>query len=257
MFDKIYIEITNTCNHSCIVCPNSKLNITHNHLPLDVFKKIINICTDCNIFRFGLTPIIGEVLSNPDYKEILMYLEKNSKVLDYHFFTNVLSLNTIDIIFLKTLKKAQITITFDGMNKEDFKFFTGTSEFMECIILLKTLNENFIISFKQGNNTINSLLKNIIKDKKYYIEKLNTNWGGLNTSRTQNFPLLKDYKVHGCKVLYSKNMIRMNGDFCLCGCRDINHETKIGNIFEETLENIIKSKEYNQIPELCKTCTGE
>ena len=51
-------------------------------------------------------------------------------------------------------------------------------------------------------------------------------------------------------------MISVDGDFLLCGCRDLDGETKIGNVFETKLSEILKSKEYNIVPKICSRCTG-
>ena len=74
-----------------------------------------------------------------------------------------------------------------------------------------------------------------------FIDNFNNN---ANTKLLKQFGLSYyklDYK--NCNVLYEKPIILYNGNFLLCGCRDLNQRSFISNIKDKPLVEILKGKQ--------------
>ena len=66
--------------------------------------------------------------------------------------------------------------------------------------------------------------------------------GGLLEDNISNFEQLpikeRINRVGPCRVSFAKPLITVNGDFKLCDCRDALDELVVGNVFEQTIEEI-------------------
>ena len=92
--------------------------------------------------------------------------------------------------------------------------------------------------------------------------------GGLledNISKFEQLPVKERIKRVGpCRVSFAKPLITVNGDFKLCDCRDALDELVVGNVFEQTIEEIwngedikkMRDKFYSNktMPDVCSKC---
>ena len=92
--------------------------------------------------------------------------------------------------------------------------------------------------------------------------------GGLLEDNISNFEQLpikeRINRVGPCKVSFAKPLITVNGDLKLCDCRDALDELVVGNVFEQTIEEIwngeniknMRNRFYSDktMPNVCSKC---
>lgn len=278
-FKKIYIEITNSCNLKCSFCPEGKR--AKEFISVDKFENIINqIKGYTNLITLHVK---GEPLLHPKLKEILEICEKNNMLVNITTNATLLEKNCETLINSRAVR--QLNLSLHSITKNEN---TNTYNFDAYInSVIKTSKEilartNIIISYRLWNlenisensenyHILNALesafpvenLKEIAKKEKFV--KLAEN-AFLNQDLEFVWPSMENDIISEegtCWGLRNQVAILVNGDIVPC-CLDGEGEIKLGNIFEESFENIINS-EYSKkmvkafeenriIHNLCKRC---
>ena len=272
MFKKIYIEITNICNLRCKFCPETSRK--KEFMNLEKFEQIIK-----QIYKYTnlvCLHVKGEPLLHNELEGILRILEK------YNLKANITTNGTLIKDKLEILKNSnavrQINFSIhsiaqnEKLNTQYLKDIFESAEQLENIIIsyrlwnLQTIKENDI------NNTI------IEEIEKYY------NMQNLKQELTKNdyFQLRKNIFINQdieftwpdinkdiiiekgkCLALKEQIAILVDGTVVPC-CLDNNGDIPIGNILEETMEDILNKPQSVTIKknfengiltcQLCKTC---
>lgn len=272
MFKKIYIEITNICNLKCNFCPETKRD--KKMMNINNFEKIIKkIYKHTNLICLHVK---GEPLLHNNLNEILNILEK------YNLKCNITTNGTLLKEKLDVLKNAkclrQLNISIHSMtqNKElDKEYLNNTFESVDKL-------DNVIISYRLwniNNRLENNINKDIIKsiEDYYNIENISNSLKENNyykikenifINQDQEFiwPNLNNKEIiekGRCLALKEQIAILVDGTVVPC-CLDNNGDIPLGNILEESLEEILNKKETIKIKnnfesniitcKLCKTC---
>ncbi len=272
MFRKIYIEITNVCNLKCEFCPETKrvkrfLNVVQFE---EIIKKIQNYT------NLVCLHVKGEPLLHPELKQILKILDK------YNLKANITTNGTLLEKKIDSLKKAtslrQLNISLHSINQNKIRNGLNLYNLFDSV---KSL-EDVIVSYRLWNLhdlTENNINNNIIEQlEKYY------NYIGLKEElRQKSFIKIKDgiyinqdlefvwpskngkviNKEGRCLALKNQIAILVDGSVVPC-CMDNDGDIVLGNIFEETLEEILQKPKTLAIKRnfenniitcnLCKTC---
>ncbi len=272
---KIYIEITNNCNLNCKFCKNT--NRKKEFMTPEAFENIISkIKAHTKIICLHVK---GEPLLHPKLDEILKILEKYN--LKANITTNGICLNKNLDILSNSKSVRQINISLhsslenENINLENYMH----SIFTSVEILEKT---PIIISYRLWNlESIenNEINLNIIKllDEQYKISNLHellskNEWIKLKEKTFINqdtkfiWPNLNSKIINEngrCLALKEQIAILVNGDVVPC-CIDSEGEIILGNIFEQSLDEILKSSKVQNMlesfqkkilcEELCKRC---
>lgn len=271
-FKKIYIEITNVCNLKCAFCPET--NREKEFMSLENFERIIKkIHKNTDIVCLHVK---GEPLLHNNLKDILNILEK------YNLKTNITTNGILIKKNLETLKnsKAVRQINFSlhsitqnkNFNRQYFKdIFESVDELNDVLISyrlwnLKTIKENihnydiikeiedyYNLQNLQELLTKNNFLK--LKENIFINQDIEFTWPNIN-----NEVIMENGK---CLALKEQIAILVDGTVVPC-CLDNNGDIPLGNILEETLENIINNPKSIEIKrnfenhivtcKLCKTC---
>ncbi len=278
-FRKIYIEITNICNLKCSFCPDTKRK--KEYMSINNFKCIIKKIkkyTDLITLH-----IKGEPLLHPNLRDIFEICEnENIKV---NITTNgTLLKENIEILTLyNSVRQINISLHSININENNEKY--NTKIYMKNILeSVKKIKEksNIIISYRFWNlEDINSSDKNtnilkileeeynqenlIEKMKKQKFQELDKNIF-INQDTEFEWPDLEKNIISEkgtCMGLKNQIGILVNGDVVPC-CLDQNGNIKLGNIYNQELEEILNSnlaqkivKGFNEnqiIHELCKRC---
>jgi hypothetical protein len=238
-------------------------------MDFDLFKKCINQIVISGIKDIRLTPMAGEIFMDPNWKEKLDYIESIKEIESYEFFTNFTVIN--DIEYLSTLKKLNsITISIYGNNLDSFLELTNSKkiyydQLIKNLRILKDIKiKNLKIVIKSKLDYFDNYLKGELFQILYNFKgnivqyKELDNFNGL--SNNLNFDNLKTINNINCNVLETKNIILWNGDFNLCGCRDIFQKSTIGNIKNTPLKELLESNDYEIMKQnkliICKDCSG-
>ena len=278
-FKKIYIEITNICNLKCAFCPDTKREKAF--MSVQEFSEIARKIN-------GYTNLItlhvkGEPLMHPNLKEILDVCKENS--LKVNITTNGTLLKEKRDVLLNSSALRQLNISLHSLSQnENMKdsYEKYLEDIFETVDELTKSNKEIYISYRLWNlkniskNDENTYILNKI-EKKYnvpdLIQKAKENEFieldrnvFLNQDIEFNWPDINGEIVSEtgtCRGLRDQIAILVNGDVIPC-CLDQDGEIKLGNIFENSLEEILNSplskeikkgfEERRIVHNLCKRC---
>lgn len=262
MYKKIYIEITNDCNLSCSFCIKNKR--VKKYMSFKEFKTVLNNIEDYT--KYIYLHVLGEPLLHPNINEFIDYASKRYKV---NITTNGYLINNI-----KSNKNIrQINISLHSFSD---KYNISLEDYMNNIFnVVEILKKFTYVSFRLWTN--NKYSKKIVDmiNKKYNVN-LDINNIKNNTTITNNIFISineefiwpdknNDYynEVGTCYALRDHIGILVDGTIIPC-CLDSKGDIKLGNIFNDSLNNIIKSDRYQNMLNcfknnkkcelLCKKC---
>ena len=279
-FKKVYIEITNVCNLSCNFCPKTSRKLKF--MDKESFEHIIkNIKPYTDHVYFHL---MGEPFLNKDLEHFLEISKENQ--LKVNITTNGTLISDVKNILLNAPALRQVNISLHSFeaNEEQIDF----NEYINNIInFVKEATEktNIICSLRlwnldtrySANNNmnidifklleqefeINCDLKESLKEKNSFKLKNNVY---ISMGEKFKWPSLKEEELGErafCYGLRDQIGILVDGTVVPC-CLDSEGSISLGNIFYNTLEEILNSKRAKEIydgfsgrkavEELCKRC---
>ena len=263
-YKKIYLEITNNCNLNCSFCAKNKRNKLF--MEENDFKNIlIKIKPYTKYLYFHL---MGEPLLHPKINQYIDFASKN-------FFINITT-NGYLINRIKNNKNIrQINISLHSFDEKIITIEKYMNNIFETIDELIKSGTYISLRFWVKNKNNQQLLEYI--NNKY---QTNINTKDIETKKSikiinnlfiNNFHefiwpnLTNDFcKENGtCYALKDHIGILVDGTIVPC-CLDSEGILKLGNIFDNSLENIINSNQYNKmldgfknnkkVEDLCKKC---
>lgn len=255
MFNRIYIEITNICNLNCDFCPTTSR--VKKSMSVSDFEEIILKIKDYTNHIY--LHVKGEPLMHPNLDSILKIANKYN--LNVNITTNARLLNDkLDIINSNKIRQLNISLhSYNNIN--DVKKLLDTVDKID----------SSYISLRLWNNKDNNEILNLLEDH-YNIKinmtgnrfKLNNkvflNKESLFTWPDINNEILNEYGT--CKAK-RQLAILVDGTIVPC-CLDNDGVIKLGNIFENSIEDVLNSDRYKNmingfnnnklVEELCKKC---
>ena len=272
MFKKIYIEITNCCNLKCKFCPES--NRKKEFMSVDNFEEIIKkIHKYTNLVCLHVK---GEPLLHSKLADILNMLEK------YNLKANITTNGTLIKENLEVIKnsKAVRQINFSLHSSTQNKMFSN--KYLQDIFESVKELRDIIISYRLWNlkdikeNSINlEIIKSL--EKYYHIEDLKQRLSEnefikikenvfINQDIEFTWPdINKEVIIEEgrCLALKEQIAILVDGIVVPC-CLDNNGDIPLGNIYEESIEEILNNQKSITIKknfendiitcDICKTC---
>ena len=268
-YKKIYIEITNNCNLNCSFCPKTKR--AKEYMSIENYEEILKKIN--NYTDYTYLHVKGEPLLHPKIIDIIKLSEKyNLKV----------NLTTNATLFPKYAKELG---TCTNLNKINFSLHSENNIPNYCEKIfdnIKYLSQKTTVIYRLWtlkNNKLDKKSTEIVnKIKEYYNLSTETVEEIINKKNIKiqstiyvdkdnefTWPKITDYKSEGyCYALKTHIAILVDGTVVPC-CLDENGQIPLGNIFNNTLEEIINSDKYQRIKksfqdrkpceELCKSCT--
>ena len=276
-FYRIYIELTNVCGLRCSFCPTK--NLPNTNMSLAFFEKIIQQVKPytkeiaCHVVGDPLT------LSNlSDYLDIIHKYKMKAMLTTSGYFMKKHSYKTL---FHPSVK--QINVSLNAFNKNDttlsFEQYIDpilklchekVVQEKEIFINLRMWNLDEAMSEESFNKEVFSKLEEQFGIKLEYK-------GAKESIRLDNKVLLhfdnyfewpslknKNYGHGTCQGLSSHIGILANGDVVPC-CLDNEAVMKLGNLKNETLDNVLNNKRATNIrdgfkegycsEEMCKKCS--
>lgn len=267
-YKKIYIEITNNCNLKCSFC--SEVKRKRRFMTPEEFENILIKIKDYTDYIY--LHIKGEPLLHPNIIEFLRLADKyNLKV----------NLTTNGTLFSKVAKELS---ECNSLRKINFSLHSENSLDNYCEEIFKNvelLKDKIIIYrlWTLKNNQLDSKSQEIVnKIKKYYnlpqetVDKIYTSNNikikstiYVDKDNEFSWPEVTTHKSNGyCYALKTQIGILVDGTVVPC-CLDSNGVVNLGNIFKESLEEIINSEKYISLKKsfqdrkpcekLCQSCT--
>ena len=255
MYKKVYVEITNVCNLNCSFCV--KNNRKKEYISIDCFKILLNKLKGYTNYLYF--HVMGEPLLHPNINELIDLASNDYKV---NITTNGTMLDKI--IDNKNIRQINISLHSikDNLEKNLINIFRKAEKLLNNGTIVNYrlwVNEekkNKIIEFinKYYNVDINELSNHTIKNNLFFSIEKEFIWPNMNN---------KDLFNGTCKALTDHIGILVDGTVVPC-CLDSEGVIKLGNIYKNDLDEIINSKQYQELKKgfkenirlnpLCKTC---
>lgn len=269
-FKKVYIEITNICNKNCIFCPSS--NRKKEEMTPDNFNNVLKEVK--NYANYIYLHVKGEPLIHSEFQEIINICD----LYDIHvnITTNGSLLYRQKEIIAKSKSIRQINISIHSINNEK-----EIDEVLNAVNYIREKKDIYIVyrywllqkeTVLEKNTVLDKVIKfynlsneqkeniykqgNIKIDKHTYINKdFEFEWPSLEN---------ENYGDRGyCYGLKTHFSILSDGTVTPC-CLDSEGIICLGNIYRESLDDILNSSRTQQIitnfknnikiEELCKHC---
>lgn len=263
MFKKIYVEITNNCNLNCSFCTHNKRK--SKYISKSEFLIILEKLK--NHTKHLYLHVLGEPLMHPDIMDLINLASVNYEV---NITTNGYLIEKI-----KDCKNIrQINISLHSYSA-DMKL--SLDEYLTKIFnIAAEISRNTYINYRiwVKNKYSKQILDNINKE---YNTNLNLDTLKsnnilrdnifLSTHKEFTWPKLTSNKINNkgtCYALRDHIAILVDGTVVPC-CLDADGIIRLGNIFDDTLEDIISSSRYQEMQasfknnkkceQLCQRCT--
>lgn len=268
-FKKIYIEITNRCNLNCSFCGKNKRD--YRDMSLLEFELVINKIkkyTDYIYLHVKGEPLLysnlDSLLSICDNTNIKVnittngvFLKEKLSVLMNHFCIRQINISLhsennkknyfLDVFSSGKVLSTKMFISYRIWDLKEYKLNKKSTEIVNKIIEFYNLSP--VIVDKLYND------KNIKIASNTFVNKENIfTWPDVDND------ILVDGFCYGLKTHIA---ILSNGDIVPC-CLDANGEIKLGNIFEDSLDDVLNGdiyksllksfKDNKAIHPLCKSC---
>lgn len=268
-FKKIYIEITNICNLNCSFC--SIDNRKKEEISVEKFEEVLKKINDYTDYIY--LHVKGEPLLHKNLKDLLDIANKYQKQVNITTNGTLIEKN-IDVLNHPAVR--QINISLHSENNKDNYFediFSSVNKINNKIIVYRFWTMNNDLLNEKSTDIVNKIIfyyklspecvdkinnDNHIKIKdNIYIDKANEFiWPDLDN----------DYynEIGYCYALKDQLAILVDGTVVPC-CLDSKGIINLGNIYKESLEEIINSKRFQDMKlnfsnrkaceELCKHCS--
>lgn len=255
MYKKVYVEITNNCNLNCPFCIHNKRD--NKFMNIDDFKLILNKLE--GITKYLYFHVLGEPLLHPLINEFIDLAAEHYKV---NITTNGylikkiasnknirqlnISLHSFNEKNGKTLEEYtnDIFSVTDKLNKTtyiNYRLWIGKN-----LDIIKKLEEKYQVKIERSMKLAENIYLDI--DKPFIWPDLNNN---LNKEKGKCYGLIQHFGI------------LVDGTVIPC-CLDSMGTINLGNVFNDSIENILKQKRVinmiegfkcnKKLEELCKHC---
>jgi len=256
----IQIEPVNYCNLNCICCSVPRNSREKGCMNLNLFQKIIDEASDLGTNKVYLY-LHGEPFLHPQIVEMIRYIK--SKHLEFDIATNgmLLSKDKMEAILNSGVNcNDLIRFSILGYSKEVHeKIMKGVNhdKVLENIFYFLKLRKNYRANGPKIETFFYTISENE-HEKKQFVKY----WNGI-VDRVGISHLSKSFweykrrektippREKTCKILGSRLTIFWNGDVTIC-CSDVDGDYILGNLNEQSIRKIWKSKQLLSIKKLHK-----
>ena len=238
--DWVQVEINNTCNLNCIMCPRAAMDRPARHMTLEEFRDIADKCRQAQVPRLRLF-LLGEPLLHRDLPEMIAYA-KQIGIPSVEFNTNAASLDAARTESIIDAGLDEIVFSLDGVDAETYEAIRIGAKFEEV-----TSNvEHFCKRRAQkGADRPRITVQTIVMEStRSQIPEFRARWGaladvvevqcireyhGIEAGRTTQ--VAPDDELRPCPALWEYMVILADLRVVPC-CVDINGDMALANIAE-------------------------
>lgn len=268
-FKKIYVEITNNCNLNCSFC--SEISKVKKEMSEEEFETIINKIKDYT--KYIYLHVKGEPLLHSKLDKLLKTCDDNNMLVNITTNGTLLKERKEILLNHKSIRQINISLHSENNKKNYFNDVFNTSNELSKNIYINyriwTLNDSKLN--KESTIVVNKI-KNYYNLSTDFVDKIKSNNNitidkniFLNVSNLFIWPdeslgLDIDAKCYG---LIDQIGILVDGTVVPC-CLDSNGVINLGNIYDESLDEIINKKiskdiikgfkNNKSVCKLCKNC---
>jgi radical SAM protein with 4Fe4S-binding SPASM domain len=281
------VETTNLCNANCSFCGYRFMQRPKVDMPLDLYEKELREYAASGGGNINFTPTVGDPLVDKAIVTRIEMARAQPEIQDIFLYTNAILLDRFgyDAILQSGLTRLAIS-TFIG-SREGYERYYGNDKYGKVV-------ENIIEAARRnrelGNPVRISLHLRVEGDRSSWEEtetyqtiaaligeanidylEVYDAWGGrikkedVPEGTSLDEPIALSEKIKSpCFEMYRRLHILADGNVGACVCVDLESEIKVGNVKEQTLDEIWRGqrlRDYRSnwtqgnLPEVCKSCT--
>lgn len=281
------VETTNLCNANCSFCGYRFMQRPKVDMPLDLYEKALREYAASGGGNINFTPTVGDPLVDKAIVTRIEMARALPEIQDIFLYTNAILLDRFgyDAILQSGLTRLAIS-TFIG-SREGYERYYGNDKYGKVV-------ENIIEAARRnrelGNPVRISLHLRVEGDRSSWEEtetyqtiaaligeanidylEVYDAWGGrikkedVPEGTSLDEPIALSEKIKSpCFEMYRRLHILADGNVGACVCVDLESEIKVGNVKEQTLDEIWRGqrlRDYRSnwtqgnLPEVCKSCT--
>lgn len=251
------IEATSRCNLLCVMCPRTEMLNEgtfweSKDFDFKLYKKIIDEGSQKGLCSIKLN-ILGEPLMNPKLIDMIKYA-KDKGIVDVMFNTNACLLTESKSIQLIDSGLDKLFFSFDSAYRENYNKIRVNAEYTKVLDNIKKFSKIRLSKSSTSPFTRVSMVRCKENESEWvdffnlfdsivdsvawvdYVEHSNK-YSEKNSEESNNFC---------CPQLWQRMFIHPDGVATIC-CVDSARKLKVGNIFNNTIEEIWKNSYYNKI----------
>lgn len=281
------VETTNLCNANCSFCGYRFMQRPKVDMPLEIYEKALREYAASGGGNINFTPTVGDPLVDKFLIERIEMARALPEIQDIFLYTNAILLDRFgyEKILQSGLTRLAIS-TFIG-SREGYERYYGNDKYgkvVENIIEIAQTNRalgnpvRITLHLRvegdratwEETETYRAIAGLIGESNIDYLEVYDA-WGGrirkedVPEGTELDEPIALEEKVKSpCFEMYRRLHVLADGNVGACVCVDLESEIKVGNVREQTLDEIWRGqrlREYRSnwtqgnLPEVCKSCT--
>lgn len=263
------VELTNACNLTCKLCPsgNNALNRKVGFMDEELFRKIVDELDDTYVRDF-IPAMWGESIIHPKFVDLMKYARQKTWRISLSTNGN----KTGDEAYFKGLVDSgidEIVCAVDGHTQESYENYRRNGKLQVVHDFLKNtriardaanVSAPMLIAqihlFSSNEDHLDDIKANVMP----YVDKVQTKKTRTfytDKNKIDNIADLRDglkpkqeqFQFEGgrpsCPSMMHSISINWEGDVLAC-CKDPNNVLRFGNVREQSIKEILKSKKYLQ-----------
>jgi MoaA/NifB/PqqE/SkfB family radical SAM enzyme len=235
----IDIELTNTCNMSCVMCPtgNKSSKREKGFIRLELLRKVLDeACEHGSPVRYIRW---GEPMIHPQFHDVM--IETKVRDIICHINTNGLELDDDWIHFLINVGLDSIKFSFQGVTKERYEKYRNSRGFHKLLKKIKDLHRirtemECVHPFIQIGTTITSEPDYMVDQ---FIAQVDNFTDAVYVGKTRDLQVRAPSSAAYCECpeVFDKLSINFDGSVSAC-CGDYDNFTLVGNAYDNSLKEI-------------------
>lgn len=242
----VQVEINNTCNLNCVMCPREAMDRKVRHMTMEEFRDIADKCAEAGVPRLRLF-LLGEPLLHPELADMIAYA-KQLGIPSVEFNTNAALLDAAKTEAIIDAGLDEIVFSLDGTDAETYEAIRVGGKFDEVMDNV----EYFCKRRKQkGAEKPRTTVQTIVMEStKEQMPEFRARWAPL--ADVVEVQCLREYhgieglrtteirvedELRPCPVLWEYLIILADLRIAPC-CVDINGEMSLGSIAETDIKTV-------------------
>ena len=249
-------------------------------MDFDLYRKTVDDYAKCGGRNIGLSVTVGEPLLDPRLLERIAY-GKSKGLQGFGFFTNGILLHKIDLRALLSSGLSAMHISICGFDREKYSATYGVDSYprvIENLCMLADLN-NSMGRPVNLNISVRSPIpaRQLIRTHDYkrllalgfpisFVLRYDSWSGRISKTDLPGAMRLRPMarKSRPCSMLWFGSTVHADGNFTLCGCRDLEgtSDLTLGNVKEQSLHEMWTSPRVRALrehfstrtPDICRDC---
>lgn len=244
--DIINIENTNCCTYKCVICPRESFTQKRSYINFDLYKKIIDDCSQYDVKTLDLCGY-GEPFLDNRLAELLSYAKNKIEDIKTYISTTCYREDVYGALkYIDTLK-----VSFYGMTPETYKKMHHWSQTWPLINILKILAKSkrpHVVGLYVETDINKHETQDWIRFWEPRFDEIMV-WKPHNWVDYRNYRTVDKTKQISCgRPLHGPLYIHTDGKVSPC-CWDINKRLLIGDMNTQTIEEVFNSDAYKKIQE--------